>query len=155
MDRVKISLRKESFYLNEGGAVIGDICFSVADDWYFPEKDWDDFVVRILYWITKSLISLIFKENQPQETPFMEGTFKVSIYLNEKEQCTINFIEGEKFFGDKEIIHKTTTVPFESVKSEVLKACELLLKMKESKELDFEYDYEKLKESYEMLCKCQ
>lgn len=153
MDRLKIHLKKESFYLNEGGAVIGIICFSV-NNWYFPGKNWDDFVVRLLYWITKALINLKFKEEQPQEMPFMEGSFKVSIYLNEQSKCKIDFVEGEKFFDDQEIIHKTVTVPFEDVKSEVKKACELLLKMKETKELDFEDDYQELKESYELLCKC-
>ena len=43
---------------------------------------------------------------------------------------------------------------FEKRKAEVKKACELLLKMKETKELDFEDDYQELKESYELLCKC-
>ena len=84
----------------------------------------------------------------------MEGPFKVSIHLDEKELCSIQFIEGEKLEEDDEIIHKTVTVPFEEVKNEVKKACELLLKMKETKELDFEKDYQELKESYELLCKC-
>jgi|GEM_PF-1656522 len=153
MDRLKINLRKETLYINGSGAVIGDICFSVGD-WYFPEKDWDDFVVRLLYWITKNLINLKFKEKQPQEMPFMEGPFKVSIQLNEKDECLVNFIEGEKFFGDKEIMHKTITVPFEDIKSEVKNSCNILLHMKETKELDFEDDYEILKESYDLLCKC-
>ncbi len=153
MDRLNIHLKKESFYINKSGSVIGDICFSVGD-WYFPEKAWDDFVVRLLYWITKGLINLKFKGEQPQEMPFMEGSFKVSIYLDEHSTCKIDFAEGEKFFGDQEIIHKTITVSFEDVKNEVRKACELLIRMKESKELDFEEDYEKLKESYELLCKC-
>lgn len=153
MNKFKIHLVKESFYLNEGGAVIGVICFSV-DGWYFPGENWDDFVVVMLDWLTQELIELNFNKNKTAEAPFMEGCFKISLALDNQKQCIIQFIEGEKLAEDKEIIHKTITVPFEDVKSEVKKACELLLHMKETKELDFEEDYEKLKESYELLCKC-
>jgi hypothetical protein len=152
MNNLKLNIRKESLSI-ESTDVIGVICFSI-DNWYFPDKNWDDFVVRLVYWLMKKLIKLHFKEKQPQEMLFMEGDFKVSLTLDKNGQCTVQFIEGEKLEGDKEIIHKTITVPFEDVKSEVKKACELLLHMKKTKELDFEEDYEKLKEYYDLLCKC-
>jgi len=152
MNKFKIHTVKESFYLNEGGAVIGIICFSV-DDWYFPGENWDDFVVVMLDWLTQELIKVNFNRNKRAEAPFMEGCFKVSFTLDKNSQCTIQFIEGEKLAGDDEIIHKTITVPFEDVKNEVKEACELLLKIKETKELDFEEDYENLKISYDLLCK--
>ena len=153
MNKFKIRIPKKSFYLNEGGAVIGIICFSV-DDWYFPGENWDDFVVVMLDWLTRELVELTFNKEKIAESPFMEGCFKIALSLDTEGKCIIQFIEGEKLAGDDEIIHKTVTVPFEEVKSEVKKACELLLKMKETKELDFQEDYEKLKESYELLCKC-
>ena len=64
MKKFKIKLRKKTFYVNSGGSVIGDICFAV-DEWFFPEKYWDDFVVTILYWLSQKLINLNFnrKEN--------------------------------------------------------------------------------------------
>nr|VFK39667.1 MAG: hypothetical protein BECKSD772F_GA0070984_104612 [Candidatus Kentron sp. SD]VFK47130.1 MAG: hypothetical protein BECKSD772E_GA0070983_10886 [Candidatus Kentron sp. SD] len=153
MNKLKINLKKETFYINDSNCVIGDICFSVGD-WYFPDKDWDDFVVVFLSWLTSQLTELNFNKKSIVEVDFMEGDFKISLALDQNNQCTITFIEGEKLDGDKETIYKTTTVPFEAVKIEVLKACELLLKMKESKELNFEKDYKELKESYELLCKC-
>ena len=153
MIEFKINIDQKSFYINRSGFVIGDICCSVGD-WYFPEKDWDDFVVTLLYWFARKLIRLKFKEEQPQEIDFMEGPFKVSIYLDEKDLCNIQLIEGEKLEEDEEIIHKEINIPFEDVKSEVKKACEILLKMKETKELDFEKDYKELKESYDLLCQC-
>ncbi|MDN3508939.1 MAG: hypothetical protein P0S93_02785 [Candidatus Neptunochlamydia sp.] len=48
---------------------------------------------------------------------------------------------------------KTVTVPFEDMKNEVKKTYEVLLHLKETKEVDFEKDYEELKESYELLRK--
>lgn len=153
MKKFNIKLERESFYINEGGSVIGIICFH-SEGSFFPGKQWDDFVVVMLYWLAKEVVALSFNTNKTVESPFMEGCFKIALSLNNESQCIIQFIEGEKLAGDDEIIHKEITVPFEDVKDEVKKACELLLKMKETKELDFEEDYEKLKESYEMLCKC-
>ena len=153
MDKLKIHLKKESFYINNAKSVIGVICFS-TNDFYFPGKAWDDFVVVVLYWLTRELIELTFNKEKIAESPFMEGCFKVAFSLDAEEKCTIHFIEGEKLVGDEEIVHKTIVVPFEEVKREVKKACEILLEMKETKELDFEEDYEELKESYELLCTC-
>jgi hypothetical protein len=153
MNKFKILLKRETFFINDSKCVIGDMCFYTGD-WYFPEKEWDDFVVVLISWLAKQVIELIFDKKKPVEMCFMEGCFKVALSLDNESQCTIHFIEGEKLAGDDEIIHKTIVVPFEEVKSEVKKACELLLKMKETKELDFEKDYQELKESYELLCKC-
>ena len=153
MSEFKINLRKETFYINDSRSLIGDICVSVGN-WYFPGKNWDDFVVVVVDWLTQELIDLNFDKNKVAEAPFMEGCFKLSITVDKQNQCIIKFVEGEKLSGDQEIIHKNITIPFEDLKNEVKKACELLLYMKETKELDFEKDYEELKESYELLCKC-
>jgi len=153
MNEFKINLKKETFFINEGNSVIGDICFSFGD-WYFPEKDWDDFVVLLIAWLSGEIIKLKFTNKEPICMRFMEGCFKIALSLDNESECIIQFIEGEKLAGDDEVIHKEITVPFEEVKIEVKKSCELLLKMKETKELDFEEEYEELKESYELLCKC-
>jgi hypothetical protein len=151
MKAFKIKLRKESFYINNSRSVIGDICFSV-DDWCFPDKNWDDFVAALVYWLTHITTELASRKKEVVEMGFMEGCFKISITLEGENQCKIKFIEGEKLAGDEEIIHKTIITPFEGLKTEVKNACETLIQMKESKELDFEKDYENLKTSYDLLC---
>lgn len=153
MNTFNITIKKETLYKNEGGAVVGDICFCVGN-WYFPDKAWDDFVVRILYWFSQKLIKLRFDKKKYLEFPFMEGDFKTSLSLNKENKVTVEFIEGDSFADQKETILKTICISFEDLKEEVKKSCKLLLDMKESKELDFMYDYEDLKESYELLCKC-
>ena len=153
MNKFKINLEKETLYINDSNSVIGVICFSIGD-WFFPSKKWDDFVVILLAWLTKQVVSLVFNKEKPIEMDFMEGDFKISIENSSQNLCTVRFIEGDRLADQEEIIYKTIVIPFEDVKSEIKKACELLLKMKETKELDFKEDYEKLKESYELLCKC-
>ena len=152
MNSFKLVVRRESLCI-ESNDVIGVICFAV-NDWFFPEENWDDFVATILSWLSQALVKIKFKKEERVEVDFMEGCFKVDLALDVENLCTIQFIEGEKLSGDDEIIQKTIVVPFEDLKSEIKKACELLLKMKETGELDFEEEYEELKESYELLCKC-
>jgi hypothetical protein len=152
MNNFNLIVREESLFM-ESNDVIGVICFSI-NDWYFPGENWDDFVATILSWLSYALIKINFKKEREVEVGFMEGCFKVTFFLDLENLCTIQFIEGEKLSGDEEIIHKTITVPFKDLKSEVTNACELLLKMKETKELDFQEEYEELKESYDLLCKC-
>jgi len=152
MNKFKIILKKETIYIAEGGSVIGDICFCIGN-WYFPEENWDDFVVSLIYWLSYVIVELNFNKKKKVQMRFMEGDFKIYLTLGKNYQCTIEFIEGDTCEDQKEIIHKTITIPFEDVKNEVKKACELLLQMKKSKELDFEEDYEDLKDSYELLCK--
>lgn len=153
MKNFKIKLRTNTFYINEGKSVIGDICYSV-DGWDFPEEDWDDFVVIILLWLAQALIKLQFNKKEV-EVEFMEGCFKISLFLkeNDRSDVTIKFIEGDSFADQEEIILKTITTPFEELKNEVKNACETLIQMKESKEIDFEKDYEDLKNAYNLLCK--
>ena len=98
-------MQKETLYKNEGGAVVGDICFCVGN-WYFPEKAWDDFVVRILYWFSQKLIKLRFDKKKYLEFPFMEGDFKTSLSLNKENKVTVEFIEGDSFADQKETILK-------------------------------------------------
>ena len=153
MNKLKINLKKDTFYINDSGCVIGVIYFSIGD-YFFPSKGWDDFVVAILDWLTQVIIELNFDKKKTVEMPFLEGSFLVSISLNKNSQSTIKFIEGDRLSGQKEIIRKTLTLPFEDLKNEVKTACKTILQMREFKELDFKDGYESLKKSYELLCKC-
>lgn len=146
----RLILKKDSLYVNSSGNVIGVIFFEI-DGFYFPENNWYDFVVRLLSWLSESILNLKSKIEEDLDMPFMEGCYKVELALDKKELCKINFIEGEKLAGDKEIIHKSITVPLNDVIDEVTKACEMIIRMRESKELEFDLDYEELLEAYHSL----
>lgn len=147
-----LKINKDSFYTNQSGSTIGIIFFEV-DGYIFPSNDWYDFVVVLLYWLSKSIIDLIIKKETMIEMDFMEGPLKVSLILDQDDQCTINFIEGEKLAGDEEIIHRTITVPFSLVKNEVVKACKIVVQSKESGKIPFNDDYKNLKTTYDLLLK--
>lgn len=149
-DRFKIIIDRETLYVNKSDNVIGVIFFE-SNKFYFPEHNWGDFVVAILSWLTKIVGDLQSSRSQKVEVSFMEGCFKVELQLNNYRQCKINFIEGEKLAGDKEITHKSIITPLDNVIDEVTKACEMIIRMRESKELEFDLDYEELLEAYHSL----
>lgn len=146
----KLIIKKETLYVNSSDNVIGVIFYDI-NGFYFPEYDWGDFVVAILSWLTKVISDLQSLQDQQAEVFFMEGCFKIELQVNKNHQCKINFIEGNRLAGDEEIIHKSITVPLSEVIDEVTKSCEMIIQMKESKELDFELDYEELLEAYHSL----
>ena len=150
MDKVKLNIKKDSLYINGSNSVIGTIYFDL-DGYFFPSDDWYDFVVALLGWLAKITANLTKSEAKTVEMSFMEGPFKIALAVKEDYQCKIDCIEGEELAGDEEIIHKTITVPLDEVINEILKGCELIIQMKESKELEFDKDFEYLKESYNLL----
>jgi len=153
-EKFKLIIKEDSFYVNKEGSesVIGIIYFD-ADGYSFPDPSWDDFVVVLLSWLINRIIELIFDKNKEVEMDFMDGPFKVSIKLDDKNQCTMNFIEGEKLDDEEEIIHKTIKVPFDSVKNEVINSCKKVLQIKDPKKMSFNDDYKNLEKSYNLLLK--
>jgi hypothetical protein len=151
-DSFHLIIKRDTLYVNSSGNVIGVIFFKV-NGFYFPENNWHDFVVRLISWLTESTFNLKNKIKENLDMPFMEGCYKVEVALDKNNLCKIDFIEGEKLAGDKEIIHKSISIPLDTLINEVKKACETLLTIKNSGDLDFKNDYEELKKSYELLCK--
>lgn len=152
--KFKLIVKEDSLYVNKEGSesVIGIIYFDV-DGYFFPERGWDDFVVSLLICLAKILVVLNFDKKKVVEMCFMEGCFKIALELDDKDQCTISCIEGEKLAGDKEIIHKQITTPFDVVKKEVINACKTILQIKDSKKMSFNDDYKNLEKSYNLLLK--
>ena len=150
--KLKLIVKEDSFHKTMYGSVTGVIYFDV-DGFLFPEQDWDDFVVSLLVCFSRILVMLKFDKNKNIDVLFQEGPFKVSIELDKENQCTISFIEGEKLAGDKEIIYKTITIPFESLKKEIVKSCSKALQIKDPKKMSFNEDYRDLEKAYSLLLK--
>ena len=152
--KLKLVIDEDSFYLNKEGStsVIGIIYFDV-NGYFFPERGWDDFVVALVSWLAKITIELSFDKQREVEMDFMDGPFKISLKLDDKSQCTVNFIEGEKLAGDKEIVHKTIILPFDDFKKEIIESCSKLLQIKDPEKMTFNNDYKNLEESYNLLLK--
>ena len=160
------------FFLSSS-TLFGDIYFEFKDE-FFPEKNWNDFIIDILImWI----LALKKLTNQKQTTfHYMDGSFKVIIHCDKEHLCEIKFIEEGD--GGKTVILKSVLTSLEYIFDEVISACETLFKalqnpenpkrllnsseiedidprelLNEIKKTPHTYqEFEKLKDSYKMLC---
>ena len=66
--------------------IFGHLYFQ-EDDFFFPSKDWNEFIVIVLNWWCESLISLLENKALIGELDFMDGPFSVKV----------NFIEESIF----------------------------------------------------------
>jgi len=71
-------IEKSSFEISAAGSITGRVSINI-DDTYFPEKDWNDFVIVILNQWASELRSFILGTSTEAKFLFMEGPFVVKI----------------------------------------------------------------------------
>ena len=103
---INIRLKSETIEVRRSdGSTTGEIWVEIGED-SFPEKHWNDFVVKILSWWIESLNNFIIGVANEIEFCFMDGPFTIVgsqnpdglIYLKavkerlKGEECRITFI---------------------------------------------------------------
>lgn len=98
MKKSKIHLQRNFETLNQGGNFTGEIFFYIQeDDFYFPEKHWNDFIVTLLNWWLSSLIRLKNLKGEFSETlDFMDGSFSIKVTKKNEETLKLVFLHGNK-----------------------------------------------------------
>ena len=99
---LNICIAESSMELSKSGNITGEICFQI-DDFFFPESNWNDFVVVILTWWNKSINTLIASSvGTVVEFNFMDGPFYIQGAKKNEEEVTLHFIKrsvvGENIF---------------------------------------------------------
>lgn len=92
MSQINILIDKNSVMKNDD-KITGKICFNI-DKNYFPDSNWNDFVIIILNWWINSLLN-IYKESQ-FDLMFMDGPFLVRINIDNKKKINVKLIERRK-----------------------------------------------------------
>lgn len=167
----KIKVKKR-FFLSSS-ALFGDIFFEFEDS-FFPSENWNDFILIILDWWLNAALELIDKKTTG--FLFMDGPYEVSITLDDSRNCKMKFIERKT--KAKNIL-KTISLPLNKLINELIVACQSLFEaiekpealkliksadevetpfhMSLSKEIErnsqISEDYQRLKKSYELVCK--
>lgn len=77
----------------EEDKIFGNIYFE-NDDFIFPEKDWNDFVVVVVNWWSDSIYKLINNETISEELLFMDGPLSVKINFLKENQFELFFINA-------------------------------------------------------------
>lgn len=74
---MKILIEIESIY-QKNEKIFGNICFH-ENQYYFPSKDWNDFLLVILNWWSASVIRILKNESISDEFSFMDGPFTIKV----------------------------------------------------------------------------
>jgi hypothetical protein len=76
------------------GAIVGEVHVRVGA-LAFPEERWSDFVVVVLGWWLRALVSLTDRRDTV-ELHFMDGPFAVLLQADRADQCRAAFLRGER-----------------------------------------------------------
>lgn len=74
--------------------VFGIISISIDNIWFFPEKNWDDFILTVLEWWSNAALKVI--QGQEAEFLFMDGSFSFKINTIHDDNTMVNAV----FFGN-------------------------------------------------------
>lgn len=91
MQDIDIIINTDSIRMSKSGAITGEIFFSVSDD-FFPEENWNDFIVIVLGWWLNTLKSYDEKEKSEFEMCFMDGPFSIKAKKNTEDILELSFI---------------------------------------------------------------
>ncbi|MCX2679365.1 hypothetical protein OOZ15_05365 [Galbibacter sp. EGI 63066] len=86
----------------EGGRVFGNIYFT-DQEFSFPEKGWNDFVIIILNWWCSALKGLLLNERLQDEFLFMDGPFTVRVTYLKEEVFNLIFLSSDELEANYEV----------------------------------------------------
>jgi hypothetical protein len=116
MSEIKILIDKNSIK-NKNDKITGKICFYI-DNNYFPDSDWNDFLVVVLNWWINNLLRI--NNNLNHDFMFMDGPFLVRINVENKEEIKLTLIERKikekTIYSGKSEINELTRVIFHTSK---------------------------------------
>lgn len=139
MNRVKLRIDENSF--EKYKEAITGVIYMECGDFYFPEKNWNDFIIVMMNnWIT-SIKNINLKISKEAELMFFDGAFYIKIQMVGEENCIIECIENHK---TDNILFKEQ-IKFKSLEKELVNIANLCRmfcakqnwKSEELKKLDF------------------
>ncbi|MCC4230071.1 hypothetical protein [Zunongwangia profunda] len=141
---MKITVEPNSLY-KVGDKIFGNIYFG-DNEYVFPEKEWNDFVVIIFNWWSESILKLLKKVSIEEELDFMDGPASVKVQFLENNSFCLYFVLNNEVVNSIEVDVRLFTKEF-------LNTINLLIRtIKENKWADEEID--SLLENYKRLQKC-
>jgi hypothetical protein len=91
MSTINILIDKNSIE-NNNNKITGKICFYINNN-YFPDSDWNDFLVIVLNWWIDSLVNIISNNKLYYDFMFMDGPFLVRVNLKNEKKIKLNLIK--------------------------------------------------------------
>ena len=72
--QIIFNVNEQSISQSDAGAVLGLISIQIHEH-IFPESNWNDFIVVVLNWWTKEIVSLCLENQDKAVCEFMDGPF--------------------------------------------------------------------------------
>lgn len=110
--------------LGSSGMITGPICFKIEDK-YFPESNWNDFIVVILGWWINNFTNAIKYDLGKFEFCFMDGPYLLTGVLKKNGIYEIQMIEQR---GDENELEIKAYVTKKEIKDMLLKTCRKLFR---------------------------
>ena len=85
---IKLILDDNSIKKGKSGLITGDIYFETLQG-YYPEKNWNDFVMIILSWWANSFVDFLQGNQKEMEFHFMDGPY--CAYISKSGENMLNF----------------------------------------------------------------
>jgi len=119
--KISLILETKTIEKSSNGKIFGNIYLS-NEHIYFPEKDWNDFIVIILSWWVTSLIKLQSNQSIEEVFNFMDGSFAFSIKMKGSKLCYITCYDT----ATEEIIEIIENYSFKDINKNIFEvACTL------------------------------
>lgn len=128
----------------EGKNIFGIIHFK-NKDFFFPEKNWSDFIVIIMNWWSNAILKLLKNEVLSAELSFMDGPFLVKINYSDEHYITFYFVNNDKIIDTQKVL-------FEEFVNNFIKTINSLIRTLNQKSLH-DHEVEILKKNHEKLHK--
>ncbi len=129
--------------------ITGEVYFSIrSKNFFFPEENWNDFIVIVLTWWHNSLIRIKHSKSKvTEELLFMDGSFVVKVTKTNDEIATLAFIHES--LSSLEIEHTCTVNISQMIESLLQSTNELLEVIHQNRW--YSEEIEELEKAYEIL----
>ncbi|MNO88464.1 hypothetical protein D3C76_799140 [compost metagenome] len=122
---VSVIIEESTLEISNRKSITGEVYFQFGDT-FFPDCNWNDFIVVILTWWNKSIKLLETSSvGASQDFIFMDGPFYVHGVKKDSSHITLSFIRRNK--ADLEVIASLDT-EIDSLKKSIAKASRKVLK---------------------------
>lgn len=123
---MEIIIGEENINLGStSGLITGEIYFKI-DDYYFPERKWNDFFVIILGWWVHNYITAIRSNSYTLEFQFMDGPYSAKAVLIEKNLYEIRLLMRDVNNNTRIV---TTNISQKELHDMLIKACKRAFKV--------------------------
>lgn len=119
MKKVKLCINENS--LEKYKETITGVIYLDFDDFSFPEKNWNDFIIVIMNNWIKSINNIKLGISEYTDLLFFDGSFYLKIKMIDKDNCFVECIENHK---TEKILFKEK-IKFKNLEREIITTANL------------------------------